>query len=964
MSYSESSRLSALYALGVLDTEAEARFDRITDLAADLFDVPIALLSLADHDRQWFKSHHGLCDRQTPRSGAFCDLVIQQTTTDVLIVENAAADPRFADNPLVTGAPFVRFYAGAVLRSPSGHNVGSLCVIDAKPRPRPSDRDLARLRTLADMAERELAMSAQLHEAEESVSLLDMAEEMSGVSHWRFNFEQATFIGSRQAYQMHGYQRGEQAPTMANLLACYDPGQQGEIVARMMGAKETGQGYELMTRVILPDGRLRHVAVKTTCTFAGDGTVASLIGVIQDQTDALDTQRRISESEALVRLLADNTSDVATFVTPDGRLTYLSSGCERMTGYVPDEIVGRMATRLIHPDHWQSVAEAFLGTLAGEAGQRVEYRLIRKDGEVIWIEARPTLVRDPQTGRVLGVSDSMRDITDRKRAAAELAASERRYGALFESLATGVVVQDQTGAIIEANVSAAHVLGLTRDQLLGRSSIDPRWKAQRDDGSDFPGEEHPAMVTLKTGRPVRDQVMRLNTPDGEPRWIKVSADPRFENGDVLPYQVVCTFEDVSEIRLAQQAQDQLIQALEQSRADMATAMETAELANQAKSAFLANMSHELRTPLNGVLGVAGVLSSADLGPREQEMVALITDSARSLEAILSDILDWSKAEAGKLAIEKAPFRPDQSLSALIDLMRIRAREKGLDFQVNQSGPVDLTYDGDPLRIKQVVANLLSNAIKFTDRGRVEIDIALDSGGDPAVANMLEITVRDTGVGFDQDTRNRLFDRFEQADVSFTRKYGGTGLGLPISLALTQLMGGVLLADSTPGMGSTFSVRLPLMRTAEVAQPASDPDRQPLATTLRVLLAEDHPTNQKVVAMILEPMGVSLTIVDDGAKAVDAVAASAFDLIIMDMQMPVMDGLEAIRRIRADERVRGLGRTPIAVLSANAAEEHRQLSALAGADAHISKPVSPHSLVSGIERAFDAASDVPPVQIAV
>ena len=547
---------------------------------------------------------------------------------------------------------------GTVLRDPTGHNVGSLCILDSKPRPRPSDRDLSRLRRLADMAERELVVSAEVHAAEESKALLDLAEQMSGVSHWRYSFEHASYLASPKAYSLHGYAHGEIEPSLTNLLNCYDPDQRGEIATRMMQARETGEGYELLSRVVHPDGTVRQIAAKTACVRAGDGEVTALIGVIQDVTDALDAERKVNESEALVRLLADNTRDVATFVTPDGRLSYMSSACEGMTGYRPEEIVGRAATKIIHRDDWERVAHAFQSTILGEVGHKVEYRLRRKDGTLIWIEAQPTLVLDPKTGTILGVSDAMRDITDRKQTAADLAASERRYATLFEALVTGVVVQDQTGAIIEANNSAAEVLGLTRDQLLGLCSVDPRWKAEREDGSHFPGEDHPAMVTLKTGVAVRNQIMKVSTPDGAARWIKVSADPLFEAGESLPYQVVCTFEDVTEIRQVQQQQVQLIEALEHSRFQLVQAVETAEMANLAKSAFLANMSHELRTPLNGVLGVGGVLAASRLGKREKEMVSLITDSARTLEAILSDILDWSKVEA--VPPRSSPVAPDRS----------------------------------------------------------------------------------------------------------------------------------------------------------------------------------------------------------------------------------------------------------------------------------------------------------------
>jgi signal transduction histidine kinase/ActR/RegA family two-component response regulator len=412
--------------------------------------------------------------------------------------------------------------------------------------------------------------------------------------------------------------------------------------------------------------------------------------------------------------------------------------------------------------------------------------------------------------------------------------------------------------------------------------------------------------------------------------------------------------DISDHRDAEARQARLIEELERSRVDMAEALQAAEAANQAKSAFLANMSHELRTPLNGVMGVAGALYLADIAPQHREMAKLISESAKTLEDILSDILDWSKFEAGKLTIEALDFAPDQALSPVIELMKLRALEKGLTFDVAFTGPAESMVVGDPLRIKQVIANLLSNAVKFTLSGGIKVTVsALDDPHDVTL-QILSIAVEDTGVGFGEAARERLFDRFEQADASFTRRYGGTGLGLAIALGLVRLMGGEIDVISTAGIGSRFTVTLPLRKSHMVipAQPAASVDILPLP--IKVLLAEDHPTNQKVVTMILEPLGASVTVVDDGIKALDAFMTDGFDLIIMDMQMPEMDGLTAIGRIRELERTRGLPRTPIAVLSANASDEHRATATRAGADGYIAKPVTPHSLISGITEAMEAS----------
>jgi PAS domain S-box-containing protein len=394
------------------------------------------------------------------------------------------------------------------------------------------------------------------------------------------------------------------------------------------------------------------------------------------------------------------------------------------------------------------------------------------------------------------------------------------------------------------------------------------------------------------------------------------------------------------------------------QAEMEAAKATAEAANRAKTDFLANMSHEIRTPLNGVIGVVAALGQTDLTPAQREMVELIHNSGATLERLVSDILDVSKIEAGHLAIEERPFDLDADLDGLLEITRIRAGEKGLAFRVERGADTRGVFRGDSIRIKQVLGNLLSNALKFTDRGEVAARIAVV---DPALAgevSRLTLEVRDTGVGFDPDLAATLFQRFSQADTTITRRFGGTGLGLSISKTLVEMMGGQIVGESEPGRGSLFRVTIPLARTQRLADHDAPPEPSAIGDPLdvrpgglRVLLAEDHPINQKVVQLILAPYGAEVTVVENGALAIEAFKTGLFDLVLMDMQMPVMDGLAATRVIRAHEREQGGERTPIVMLSANAMDHHRQDALVAGADLHIAKPVNAVALMTGIGQAL-------------
>ncbi|MDO9336659.1 MAG: response regulator [Caulobacteraceae bacterium] len=379
---------------------------------------------------------------------------------------------------------------------------------------------------------------------------------------------------------------------------------------------------------------------------------------------------------------------------------------------------------------------------------------------------------------------------------------------------------------------------------------------------------------------------------------------------------------------------------------LVTARDQADSANVAKSQFLANMSHEIRTPLNGVLAMADVMSRGDLDERQRERLGVIRESGELLLAVLNDVLDLSKIEAGKLELSPADFDLTELAEASRKVYGVMAQEKGLRFDLTIEPDVAGAWRGDRDRLRQILGNLLSNAIKFTVEGAVAARFSLGP------TDTLRLTVADTGVGIASDKLPSLFDKFVQADNSTTRQFGGTGLGLAICRELAQLMGGQIIARSAEGEGSTFIVDLPLARgemiipEAAAATEAEEGDGRPL----RILAAEDNLTNQKVLRAVLDPLDVDLTITADGAAAVEAWRTGGFDLILMDIQMPVMDGVEATETIRAEERRRSLPRIPILALTANAMTYQVEQYLAVGMDGHVSKPIELQRLYVAIENA--------------
>jgi CheY-like chemotaxis protein len=372
----------------------------------------------------------------------------------------------------------------------------------------------------------------------------------------------------------------------------------------------------------------------------------------------------------------------------------------------------------------------------------------------------------------------------------------------------------------------------------------------------------------------------------------------------------------------------------------------ANAANQAKSEFLATVSHEIRTPLNGVLGMAQAMNSDTLAAVQRERVQIIRRCGESLLAIVDDVLDLSKIESGKLELEETVFDLEETARGAAATFSAMAEAKGLAFGFVIDDDAKGRYLGDPTRVRQILHNLISNAVKFTPTGWVRVRLA--RGGET-----LAFVVTDTGIGISPEGRARLFDKFVQADASTTRRFGGSGLGLSIARELVQAMGGCIEVVSTVGQGSTFAATLPLKRLSDTGKVIEAGRQIEVDGSLRVLAAEDNPVNQQVLKAILSQAGLSPVIASDGHEALEAWEREEWDIVLMDVQMPGMDGLACTRAIRAREAATGRRRTPIIALTANAMTHQAAEYQAAGMDGLAAKPIDIEKLFAAIQQAMAA-----------
>jgi PAS domain S-box-containing protein len=661
----------------------------------------------------------------------------------------------------------------------------------------------------------------------------------------------------------------------------------------------------------------------TTIEYKGH---ASRLVLISDITERSIAEKEREKSEKKYRTLVENVSDLIYQCNSEGEFTYVNPATEKVCGYPASELVGMHFLEFVKDSYREEVLAYYLWQLGDKVESTyLEFPMVDQSGKALWIGQTVNLHRIDDNN--IEIIAHGRNITKQKEVSQVIVRSEERYRSIMENMELGLLMVDKNDVIINAFPKFCEMTGYAKEELIGKKVIDTLLPHEFTSVMEFQNQKRiegePGVYELK-----------IKCKDGTTKWVIISGAPYYDEADNLEGSLGIHL-DITDRK--------------EMESELVAAKDIAEKSNQAKQIFMANMSHEIRTPMNAVIGMGKLLQMSTLNAKQGEYVDAILTSANNLLIIINDILDFSKIESGKLELENVPVNLVELLQNVQKTIDLKAEEKGLVLQSKWEN-IKGGYRCDPTRLYQVLLNLISNGVKFTDYGSVEMSCEVVSSGDGR--DTLQFSVTDTGIGIAEEQLGQIFQTFSQAEKSTARKYGGTGLGLSISRQLVQMMGGELQVRSWLGKGARFFFTIELERCEEPRkEEESEENDQADLTGIKVLLVEDHEINRFVAQTILEQWSCDVDVAVNGVEAVEKVREGAYDIILMDMRMPEMDGLTASGIIRHQLKLD----VPIIALTANAIKGDSQRCIEAGMNDYVSKPFSREELQSKMIRLIDKSA---------
>lgn len=1039
----EEERLEALKKYNILDTLAEAEFDRLTKLAAIICGVPIALVSLIDKDRQWFKSIVGLDVPQTPRNISFCQHTI--VGNSLFEIEDATKDARFADNPLVTAQPNIRFYAGYPLIDPSGYALGTLCVIDKAARKLTQEQQAA-LTLLAQEVVSQIVSRKKNIEKVKLEKLFNLSIDMICIagSDGYFKKINPAFTATL------GWSSEEMMQTP---FASFIHPDDIEITAKEIAKLSTG----IKTVDFENQFRTKSGAYLSISWVANpDEHTGEIFAIGRNVSERKNFERQLSSSEAKYRGFFENSQSLVCTHDLKGNILSINHASALSIGYSVEEACTKNFFNIV-PPHTKPFVQLFLDELEQKGASKGMMKITHKNGTVkTWMYDSIVIIQSDGSKIVLGTAV---DMTERLLLEKELKESNNRFFKIFDKNPVIMAISNMTTKKIEyVNETFLEVFGYTKEEVIGKTSVELKLISAED--------REKTIDLLKKQGYIRSMEGMMSKKNGEKFWVLTSIEIIDINGNPFllssqnniderkkmeeeisrlaefqnvildgtdysiistsePDGIITTFNKGAEKMLGYKAEEMVgktpaiihdeievtarakvlsqelnteiepgvdvfhiksrlgnsadtnewtyiskdgtripvelsITTLRSSKNQIVgylgiakdireskkvkeaiiNAREKAEQAVVAKNSFLANMSHEIRTPMNAIIGFTDLLAQSELDENQKECVDSVKLAGINLLAIINDILDFSKIESGKITIENVKFNLKETLKNIYNLLSVKAKEKQIEYDFFLDATLPDIVMGDSIRLNQILINLIGNAIKFTEQGSITVSVKKIE--ENATSFKIKFIVKDTGIGIEKDKIDAVFDRFSQANSETTRKFGGTGLGLSIAKNLVELQGGKMNLKSELGKGSEFSFELIYKKVD--GNVIDKEDKRIIVShqhkgQVKILLCEDNQLNQSLAKKVFKKFGFDFEIADNGKVGLEKLKTGKYDIILMDLQMPEMDGYQATTIIRNELKLN----IPIVAMTAHSLVGEKEKCIEIGMNDYIGKPFTQDDL---------------------